>query len=224
MKRSVLFRSITLLLTGLVLTAFSGCGTTPGKSVAALCEEYVRALCDLFINCYKEDIETVLAVAVDKPLKKDMDAEECWNQIGDVDPDPKVGSKRCPAAMTGSICSDLKKEEVFHQDRLEKCIGQVQTASQKCPEGHFFDYAPACHRNFTNESGVEVGICGAGCQDQIRDGDETDVDCGGTKCDPCSSGSTDAASTSQDSGTDSSSAQDSASSTDSAPQDSGASG
>jgi hypothetical protein len=191
MKRSALFRSITLLLTGSVLTAFSGCGTTPGKSVPALCEEYIRAICDLFINCdkYKEQIETVLA---GYSLKQDMDKDECWQKVGDVDPDTG-GSKACPSTLSGiSVCHETGA--VYHQDRLEKCIGQVQIASQKCPEGHFSDYAPACQRILKNESGVDVGICDSPP--------------------PPEAGSTDAAS----------SAQDSASSTDSAPQDSAAGG
>src|SRR5262245_46028154 len=46
-----------------------------------------------------------------------------------------------------------------------------------------------CHSNDACSSNACVfGICAPSCSDGIQDGNETDVDCGGPDCDPCSDG------------------------------------
>jgi len=94
------------------------------------------------------------------------DAGPCSNGVQDGDEtDIDCGGSTCPACLDGAACvGDGDCQSVF-------C-----SARQLC--------APVDGRVTCGTEGEE----GASCGDCLRNGDETDVDCGGDSCHPCRQG------------------------------------
>jgi plastocyanin len=101
------------------------------------------------------------------------------NKIINDDTDRPVDGKACtadlcsngvpsnPTAMKGSVCNQNGGKVCDGGDKCVECVDDNQCAGGLCQ-------ANAC--------------VGSTCSDMIKDGNETDIDCGGPTCNPCIDG------------------------------------
>ncbi len=127
--------------------------------------------------------------------------DPCMNHVKDGhETDVDCGGGTCAACGTGKVCviggdcSSLLCNMTTHLCAADHCGDGVRnagesdvdcggTCSNKCASGQGCTIAGDCVSGFCNSSS---GLCAAGqCVNGTKDGDETDVDCGGscsTKC------------------------------------------
>jgi hypothetical protein len=90
-------------------------------------------------------------------------------------------------AVSNPQCSD----GILNQDETDVDCGGLSCPA--CPNTFKCFYNPDCFSNICSGAVPSSGIYGTctappSCSDQIMNQDETDVDCGGTICSPCSEG------------------------------------
>jgi hypothetical protein len=95
-------------------------------------------------------------------------------------------SNACDTAAESCISDSCKDN---HRDGYESdvdCGGY--TPCPRCPTGGRCDAPNDCETRFCDVVMHQCVTAASGCSDHAVDGDETDVDCGGTVCAPCASG------------------------------------
>ena len=101
--------------------------------------------------------------------------------VGDEDCDRKYCSQGICASRPPPIsCTDKFK----NQDETD-----VDCGGSKCPKCTFGKVCSA-DSDCDEENTCEEKVCGVGtsCSDHLKNGEETDIDCGGTKCKKCAIG------------------------------------
>ena len=130
-----------------------------------------------------------------------VDSVHCQDQVKDVDEtDVDCGGAACPGCDTGKVCGvdgDCASQKCNAQTKLcnaPACPDGIKNGSEtdidcggascpKCADGKGCKVAGDCANAVC--LGSPLACQPASCNDNATNGTETDVDCGGSNCQPC---------------------------------------